>query len=103
MKMTDLMSTEIEGIADLGWLGGFLLDQGVDLASIPSPATLEPGTPVYVMATADPVDVQRWIAQAHLRMLFVVDAGRVVGIVDVPDLIERADSLPWPIGPHTDS
>lgn len=99
MKMTDLISPLATGIADLDRLGPILLDHGVDLTSIASPATLERGTPVYVDVTADPVDVQRRIAQAHVRMLFVIENGTVVGVVDAAELTERADSLPWPVGP----
>ncbi len=99
MKMTDLVSPQAMDVADLQWLGGFLLDHGVDLATTPAPETLESGTPVYVDVAADPVDVQRRIAQAHVRMLFVIDDRMVVGVVDAADLIERADSLPWPVAP----
>lgn len=97
--MTDLMSPRAAEIADLDRLGPFLIAHGVDLASIASPATLERGTPVYVDATADPVDVQRRIAQAHVRMLFVIEDDTVLGVVDAAELAERADSLPWPVGP----
>ena len=99
MKMTDLVSPQAMDVADLQWLGAFLVDHGVDLATTSSPETLESGTPVYVDAAADPVDIQRRIAQAHVRMLFVIDDGTVIGVVDTADLIERADSLPWPVGP----
>ena len=99
MKMTDLISPRATEIADVDRLGQFLLDHGVNLASIESPASLERGTSVYVQATADPVDVQRRIAQAHVRMLFVIEDRRVIGVVDTVDLTERAESLPWPVGP----
>lgn len=97
--MADLISSRVMEPTDLGRLGPFLLDHGVDLAATESPASLERGTPVYVDAAADPVDVQRRMAQAHVRMLFVLEEGEVVGVVDTAELTERADSLPWPVGP----
>ena len=97
--MTDLLSPQTWDVADLQWLGPFLLEHGVDLATTPSPETLESGTPVYVRVAADPVDVQKRIAQGYVRMLFVIDNGAVIGVVDTADLIQRADSLPWPVAP----
>lgn len=97
--MTDLISPQATEVADLNRLGPFLLDHGVDLAAAASPATLARGTPVYVDVEADPVDVQRRMAEAHVRMLFVLEAGTVVGVVDAAELARRADSLPWPVGP----
>ena len=99
MKMTDLISREATDVRDLDRLGPFLLGHGVDLATVESPATLERGTPVYVNVEADPIDIQRRIAQAHVRMLFVLEADTVVGVIDAVELTERADSLPWPVGP----
>ena len=86
-------------MAALPHLGSFLKDQGVDLCSAERPAALERGTPVYVDAHADPIDVQRRMAQAHVRMLFVLDeeVEEVIGIVDFRDLARRAESLPWPV------
>ena len=99
MKMTDLISREATEIGDLDRLGSFLLDHGVNLAAVESPATLERGTPVYVNVEADPIDIQRRIAQAHVRMLFVLESDTVVGVIDAVELTERAESLPWPVGP----
>lgn len=99
MKMTDLVSPQAMDVADLQWLGGFLLDHGVDLATTPAPEALERGTPVYVDAGADPLEVQRRMAQALVRMLFVIDSGAVIGVVDTAELTRRSDSLPWPVGP----
>ncbi len=99
MKMADLISSEEMGIEDVERLGRFLLDHGVDLATTPAPEALERGTPVYVDAGADPLEVQRRMAQALVRMLFVLDSGAVIGVVDTAELTRKADSLPWPVGP----
>lgn len=96
MKMTDLMTPHAVETGDPHSLGALLLEHGVDLASFPSPARLERGTPVFVDASADPVDVQRRMAEGHVRMLFVVDEGKVIGTVDLAVLSERAEALPWP-------
>lgn len=97
--MADLISSEEIGITDVERLGRFLLDHGVNLATTPAPEALERGTPVYADAGADPLEVQRRMAQAFVQMLFVIDSGVVIGVVDYPELTKRADSLPWPIGP----
>jgi CBS domain-containing protein len=77
-------------------LGPLLREQGVDLCAAERPAALERGTPVFVYADADPVDVQRRMAQAHVRMLFVLNDDEVViGIVDIWELARRAETLPW--------
>ena len=99
MNMTDLITPHAVEAGDPSSLGALLLDHGVDLASFPSPARLARGTPVYVDAAADPLDVQRRMAQGHVRMLFVIDDGRVIGTVDIAELSKRADSLPWPVAP----
>jgi hypothetical protein len=83
-------------MAGLPQLGPFLREQGVDLCIAEPPAALARGTPVYVHADADPVDVQRRMAEAHVRMLFVLDDDDVViGIVDIWELVRRAETLPW--------
>ncbi|HEX2196189.1 MAG TPA: hypothetical protein VHJ76_04610 [Actinomycetota bacterium] len=93
MKMTDLMSSG--GIRDVERLGRFLVEHGVDLTAAPSPCDLARGTPVYVDVGSDPVEVQRRMAQAHVRMLFVLDDGVVAGVVDAAELARRAESLAW--------
>lgn len=35
------------------------------------------------------------MAQAHLRMLFVLNSGAVVGVIDAVELAERAALLLW--------
>lgn len=96
--MIDLVSPGLVDAETLRELGPLLLEQGVDLVSAPSPEALRDGTPLYVDVNADPVHVQRLIALAHVRMLFVLDRGTVVGVVDTADLCARAESLEWPTG-----
>jgi len=74
----------------LEWLVQLLRDEGVDLL-VADPAALDRGTPVYVQAGADVIDVQRLMAQNHIRMLPVVRDEEVIGIVDLLDLALRED------------
>lgn len=99
MNMKDLITPHTIEAGDPSSLGALLLAHGVDLASSPSPARLARGTPVYVDAAADPVDIQRRMAEGHVRMLFVVDEGSVIGTVDMSDLSQRAETLSWPVAP----
>lgn len=57
-------------------------------------AALERGTPVYVHSDADVLEVQRLMAKNHIRMLPVVRAGRVLGVVDLVELAMREDLAP---------
>lgn len=93
--MSDLLSPGTGEIADVERLGRFLVEHGVDLAAAPAPADLPRGTPVYVDVRADPLEVQRRMAQAHVRMLFVLDDGVVAGVVDAAELARRAEALAW--------
>lgn len=99
VKMTDLLFPDAREVPQDERLGRFLLDHGVDLAATPAPHRLARGTPVYVDVTADPVEVQRRMAQAHVKMLFVLDGDGVAGVVDAADLAERAESLSWMVEP----
>jgi CBS domain-containing protein len=72
------------------WLAGLLRSEGVELTSAPSLA-LRRGTPVYVEAGADVVEVQRLMASNHIRSLPVLAAGEVIGFVDLVDLALTAD------------
>ena len=77
----------------LAWLAELLRDEGVDLMDA-SDGALRRGTPVYVHADADVVDVQRRMAQSHIRRLPVVKDDQLVGIVDLLDLARIEDLAP---------
>ena len=73
--------------ATLEWLGSLLADEGVDLMDA-TDAQLERGTPVYVRVDADVVEVQRRMAQRHIRRLPVVADGHLVGLIDLLELAQ---------------
>ena len=73
--------------ATLEWLGALLADEGVDLMHA-TDAQLERGTPVYVRADADVVEVQRRMAQRHIRRLPVVADGHLVELIDLLELAQ---------------
>jgi hypothetical protein len=77
----------------LEWLGRLLKDEGVDLLTADE-GQLRRGTPVYVHMDAEVVDVQRLMARYHIRMLPVVEDGRVAGLVDLVELAMRDDLGP---------
>jgi CBS domain-containing protein len=81
----------------LKWLARLLADEGIDLMKATS-SELERGTPVYVDGEAEVVEVQRLMAQNHIRSLPVVERGRLVGVVDLVDLAlmehEESDAGP---------
>jgi len=66
-------------------LGRLLLHEGMNLMEVPD-GELERGTPVYVEASASAIEVQRRMAQFHIRRLAVVADGALLGIVDLVDL-----------------
>lgn len=74
----------------LTWLAELLRHEGVDLMDASEP-DLRRGTPVYVHADAEVVDVQRRMAQSHIRRLPVVKDDQLVGIVDLLDLAQIED------------
>ncbi|MFN2491006.1 MAG: CBS domain-containing protein [Actinomycetota bacterium] len=59
--------------------------EGVDLIAA-TPCELGRGTPVYVEAGAPVVDVQRRMAENHIRSIPVLDDDQVVGVVDLVEL-----------------
>lgn len=75
------------------WLVRLLRDEGVDLLDA-DPEQLKRGTPVYVHGEADVVEVQRRMAQNHIRVLPVVSGDEVVGLVDLVELAMRDDLAP---------
>jgi CBS domain-containing protein len=72
------------------WLAGLLRREGTDLLETTS-SPLERGTPVFVDAAACVLEVQRLMASNHIRSLPVVDAGEVIGFVDLVELALTAD------------
>ena len=77
----------------LEWLAKLLREEGIDLMTADS-ADLERGTPVYVDAGADVIEVQRLMAKNHIRVLPVVRGGKVQGVVDLLELAMREDLAP---------
>ncbi|HVL64012.1 MAG TPA: CBS domain-containing protein [Actinomycetota bacterium] len=83
-----LARRRLESSADtLSWLAELLRHEGVDLMEAPE-TELTRGTPVYVDADADALEVQRRMARSHIRRLPVVKDDQLVGIVDLLDLAE---------------
>ena len=72
------------------WLAKLLTDEGVNLIHV-TEEQLKRGTPVYVEASADVVEVQRLMARHHIRMLPVLSKGALIGVVDLVELARRSD------------
>lgn len=80
-----------EGSSDtMEWLARLLRDEGVDLMDV-TEEQLKRGTPVYVQADSDVIEVQRRMAHHHIRMLPVLLQGALIGVVDLVELARRAD------------
>jgi len=69
-------------------LGRFLCREGINLLNAAS-HELRRGTPVYVDADADVLEVQRLMAEKHVRMIPVVRRGQFLGLVDLVELALR--------------
>lgn len=72
------------------WLAQLLMSEGVNLIDV-TEEQLKRGTPVFVEASADVVEVQRRMARHHIRMLPVLSDGALIGVVDLVELARRAD------------
>lgn len=72
------------------WLARLLLDEGTDLIHV-TEEELKRGTPVYVEAESDVLEVQRRMAHHHIRVLPVLAAGALIGVVDLVELAQRDD------------
>lgn len=72
------------------WLAKLLTDEGVNLMDV-TEEQLKRGTPVFVEASADVVEVQRRMARHHIRMLPVLSKGALIGVVDIVELARRDD------------
>ena len=80
-----------EGSSDtMEWLARLLRDEGVDLMDV-TEEQLKRGTPVYVQASSDVVEVQRRMARHHIRMLPVLQLESLIGVVDLVELAGRDD------------
>lgn len=74
----------------MGWLASLLRTDGVDLMEA-TEEQLNRGTPVYVQANSDVVEVQRRMAHHHIRMLPVLAEEGLIGVVDLVELAQRDD------------
>jgi CBS domain-containing protein len=72
------------------WLASLLRSDGVNLSEVTT-EQLRRGTPVYVEAHADLVDVQRLMALHHIRLLPVLSKESLIGVVDLVALAARDD------------
>jgi predicted transcriptional regulator len=75
------------------WLAHLLEREGIDIMDATF-LQLRRGTPVYVSADADLLEVQRLMARYHIRSLPVVRARCVVGILDLVELASVEHDLP---------
>lgn len=75
------------------WLSRLLKDEGKDVMEVDA-QELRRGTPVYAHATATINDVQRRMAQNHIRMLPVLDDSTVVGILDLVEIASEEGLSP---------
>jgi len=93
MIMSDVLAAAKDHEApddSLKWMIRLLRDEGVDLLRADA-ATLTRGTPVYVDAAAEVLEVQRLMALNHIRFLPVMRGNELVGIVDLVELAQRDD------------
>ena len=74
------------------WLALLLLDEGTDLMHV-TEEELKRGTPVYVEAESDVLEVQRRMAHHHIRVLPVLSDEVLVGVVDLVELAQRDDLM----------
>lgn len=86
----EMLGVGWDGSQSSAWLGRLLVEEGVDLLSADS-SDLQRGTPVFVNADADAVEVQRRMALNHIRMLPVVKDREVLGVIDLVELAMRED------------
>jgi len=95
MTVGELISAYWTETATFSDLGRLLRVHGVDLCGPDLGGTIQRGTPVYVDTRADPLEVQHRMAAAHARMVFVLQGDRVVGVIDLVELVAKAESLDW--------
>lgn len=93
MVVADVVTgSSLEGIsgAELSNLVALLRSEGLDLSRIQD-CEMVRGTPVYVEADADLLEVQKMMARCHIRSVPVLSGERVVGFLDLVDLAGRED------------
>jgi len=96
MGLNQIVSPSWTEIKRYPSFAGLLREHGVDLERIdPHELPLERGTPVYVEVDADPEVVQRRMILGHIRLLFVLEDLRVIGAIDLIDLINQAGEIAW--------
>lgn len=81
---------DVDPTGTMGWLANLLSEEGVNLMDI-TEEQLKRGTPVYVQANSDVLEVQRRMAHHHIRMLPVLADNAVIGVVDLVELAQRDD------------
>lgn len=81
---------ELDSSGTMGWLASLLSEEGVNLMDV-TEEQLKRGTPVYVQANSDVLEVQRRMAHHHIRMLPVLAEGAVIGVIDLVELAQRDD------------
>ena len=80
-----------DGSSDtMTWLATLLHEEGTDLMKV-TEEELKRGTPLFVQADSDVLEVQRRMARHHIRMLPVLSDGALIGVVDLVDLARRED------------
>jgi CBS domain-containing protein len=94
MKLSEVVTPgpwEGTGSTDtVEWLARLLRADGVNLAAVTA-EQIRRGTPVYVEADADLMEVQRLMALHHIRLLPVISDGVLMGVVDLVELARRED------------
>jgi CBS domain-containing protein len=93
MVVADVVEgSSLEGVPgrELAGLVALLRREGIDLATIQD-CEMVRGTPVYVEADADLVQVQKMMARCHIRSVPVLRDDRVVGFLDLVELAGRED------------
>ncbi len=96
MEVGQIISAPWREFTKFASFAQLLREYGVDLALIdPSEVPLKRGTPVYTEADADAEIIERRMLLAHIRILFVLDEERILGVIDLVDLIDRAGEAAW--------
>ncbi len=90
MTLEDVIA-DLRDIGDtdgFGWLEKLLTEEGHDILTAEDGSMVR-GTPVYARADADAIEVQRRMAQFHIRNLPVVKDGHVIAILDLVELAQH--------------
>ncbi len=94
MRTSEVVTPGPWGDADssktMTWLANLLCEEGMNLMDV-TEEELKRGTPVYVEADSDVLEVQRRMAHHHIRLLPVLAQGLLIGVVDLVELARRED------------